>query len=270
MLMHELTEKEHKDSNLGGHTERGSSNICMNRNKIVEFFLNHSTDDYLVMVDTDVCFPGDILTRFSKIILEVDKTIPHWNRELYPHIIAGRVDIGSGLPVFYKKFGEGEYREDPRPFRGIKKFDAVGTGIVCISRFCLATMYNESHNPHMFNQAISGGKLTTDDFGFCILAEQHGFKPYGAWDIRGFHQKIQPIMPRYFETVQEFNEFKRVNSEDQLPIFLKDEYYEEGSKRDTANSDNTFTRPEQLPLLSIKLKDSGADIISFKATRGDA
>jgi len=222
MLFHELAEKPREECNLGSMMEAGSCHVPFNRNTLCGTFLDKFTDDYIVMIDTDVQFPANVLTALNSHIYILGEIFPVWDRKYFPHIIAGRVDIGNGMPVFYKRMGLGEYKHDPRPFNGLKHFDAIGTGIVAISRWCLQTILNETRSYHFFNHLAEAGKLMSDDFSFCYLAREHGFLPYGAWDIKGIHAKRMFIKSSYYESLDEYEKFKREHPSD-IPEWLKDE-----------------------------------------------
>jgi len=246
MLMHERS-KDKDHCLLGSFREHGSCHVPFNRNAICGEFLDKLTDDYVVMVDTDIEFHPTLLEAFDILITEYATKYPVWDRVNYPHIIAGRVDIGNGMPVFYHRFAEGKYKHDPRPFKGLKHFGAVGSGIIAISRWCLATMVNESRSYHFFNhlqevetiihpdlctvsehhkEPSRVGKLMSDDFSFIHFARKHGFIPYGAWEIKGVHYKTNPIGSAYYETLEEYEAYKKTNPES-IPDWLSDETFKE-------------------------------------------
>ena len=225
LIFHELL-KPRELCLMGSRRQVTSCHVPLNRNVICEFFLNSTTDDFLVMIDTDISFDPNILEGLNKLINEysIDGEVLPFNRKFYPNIISGRVDIGNGLPVFFKSFGPGIYKQDPRPFKGLKHFDAVGTGIICISRFCLKTISEEmplDSKYHFFTHRPEGGKLSSDDFSFMFLAREHGFLPYGSWDVKGLHYKILPIQSRYLETEAEFNDYMK-NNPDKIPEWIKE------------------------------------------------
>lgn len=224
MMMNELLGKQPNDCLLGSMYEHGSCHVPFNRNDICRFFLKEAKDEYVIMIDTDVVFKRDILTQLVNLITMTASKYPVWNREFHPHIISGRVNIGNGLPVFYKRIRTGEYKQDPRPFKGLKHFDKVGSGIIAISRYCLEALEKEAETTHFFKHVEEAGKLCSDDFSFCNLAEQSGFKPYGAWDIKGEHIKMQALPSQYQENVEVYEKFK-LEHPDKMPDWSRDEFY---------------------------------------------
>lgn len=262
LVMNETT-KDKEKCLLGSMREKGSCHVPFNRNSLIEFFLDVTSDDYIVMVDTDVPFQPDLFEKLDGHIESLSH-IPIYDRKDHPHIIAGRVDIGNaGYPVFYQRVGRAKYNHDARPFKGLKHFDAVGSGIIAISHYCLDTIRRESRTYHFFGHAVEEGsfetplmekfnnefkegdpvrsrvekvfeaylkpttlnKMMSDDFSFCLLARKHGFLPYGAWDIRGIHIKEQPIQPGYIEDVDEYNKFIASTPKESLPKWLREDHF---------------------------------------------
>lgn len=185
---------------LGSWFPQGGCYISVNRNKIATRFLNQPcTDDYLLMIDTDIEFDPIILYQFKELLEN--------NPEA--HIIAGRANIGNGFPVFYQKSEVGGFHEHcVQPFKGIKEFLRVGTGIILISRHALEEIKKISYTnffTHLVvdapveaeGQSIVIPREVGDDFSFCQRAIAAGIKIWGAWDIFGQHYKPQPIQSRY-------------------------------------------------------------------------
>ena len=176
---------------LGSTLNQGGCYISVNRNKIVSRFLQFTTDDYLLMIDTDIEFPINILYQFKELLDENPDT----------HVIAGRANIGNGLPVFYNISNNGFHEHCTQPFTGLKEFTRVGTGIILISRHCLSTITLKYH-ANLFTHLVvpdNAGNMREvgDDFSFCERAKDCGFKIYGAWSIFGNHYKPQPIHSLY-------------------------------------------------------------------------
>jgi len=189
LLLHE-TGKSRKDRILGSILKEGSCYVSFNRGRIVVNFINSSQDSHLLMVDPDISFKPDILEQFKILV------------EHYPEagIIAARVDVRNGLPVFYyqhpDKISTVQYSF---PFLGIKEFDYVGTGIILISRKVLFDLFLRFNHCHFFNMIIEPetNRLLGDDLSFCKIAKENGHKVYGAWEVFGQHHKDFPVPSRY-------------------------------------------------------------------------
>lgn len=190
LIIYEWLEKKKKDRILGSLFNEGSCYVSANRGRLVHNFLNYSQDTHLLMIDPDISFTKDILDQFKKLTT------------LYPEagIIAARVDIRNGLPVFY--YNHPDMTSTIQycfPFYGVKEFDFVGTGIILISRKVLFDLYTKLSHTHLFNMIIEPGtnRLLGDDLAFCKLARENGHKVYGCWEIFGQHFKEFPVPSRY-------------------------------------------------------------------------
>jgi hypothetical protein len=195
LLMGELNAPEEARL-LGSIFPQPGCYVSMNRNRIAVKFLDPAcTDDYLLMIDTDIEFPTNILYQFKDLIDEIPEPET-------PKIIAGRANIGSGLPVFYDNSSIGFHEHHVQPFAGLKEFTRVGTGIILIHRFALQVIYNK-YGANIFTHLVVDDhglpREVGDDFSFCERAKDCGFKIFGAWSIFGLHYKMQPIRSNYPE-----------------------------------------------------------------------
>jgi len=187
LLLYEIP-KPKESRILGSILKAGSCYVDMNRNKLAIDFNNKTKDDWILMIDPDVQFSHDILEKLAAHIIA------------YPEarIIAGRVNLLNGLPVFYLTKPDGTNIHQPFPFEGLKPFDLVGTGIMCVHREVFVTLHKGMKHPHYFSKIIDDHMNEIgDDFSFCIKAKHFGYKLYGAWDVEGIHWKPQPCSQRY-------------------------------------------------------------------------
>lgn len=186
--------KKPEERLLGSILPQGSCYVDQNRGMISLDHVNKTKDDYLVMVDTDVAFEHTIL----------EKLYAHVNRQPEARVIAGRVDLANGLPVFYRVDKEKDCNvHQPFPFAGIKEFDLVGTGIICIHRSVFLELYEKEGHQHFFHRVIlDNNSLLGDDFSFCARCQKHGIKIYGAWDVFGLHHKTIPVQSKYLDLNQ--------------------------------------------------------------------
>lgn len=188
LLIHEVS-KPKEMRILGSILKSGSCYVDGNRNIIVKQLRNNTQDDWVLMVDTDISFAPDIMEKFARHIMTNPKV----------RIIAGRANLLNGMPVFYN-VGPAGHKSQPFAFEGIKAFDLVGTGIICIHRKAFDKIEKGEGHPHFFNKIISSEKISIgDDFSFCMRSKRNGLKVYGAWDIKGIHWKNQPCPQAYPE-----------------------------------------------------------------------
>ncbi len=192
LLLHETT-KHKRDRIMGSIFNEGGPYVDFNRGKLVANFLNYSNDSHLLMIDPDIAFKATILEDFRKVIMD---DLPY----LDLGILAARVDIRNGLPVFYyqhpDKVSTIQYM---MPFEGVKEFDYVGTGIILLSRVTLLDLFTKVKHIHLFSKMIEPetNRILGDDLSFCKLAREHGHKVYGCWSIFGQHFKEFPVPSRY-------------------------------------------------------------------------
>lgn len=189
LILHE-TAKRKKNRILGSIFNEGSCYVDFNRGRIVANFLNLSMDSHLLMIDPDISFEPNILEEFDRLIQEHPSV----------GILAARVNIRNGLPVFYYQAPDRiSLIHHTQPFTGVREFDYVGTGIILISRTVLLDMYTKIGHIHLFNKLIEPEtyRILGDDLSFCKLAWQNGHKIYGTWDIYGQHHKDYPVPSRY-------------------------------------------------------------------------
>lgn len=198
MILHEMS-KPPENRLLHGICSSEGPYVSMNRGRIAGMFLNSYPGSHLIMIDPDIEFQPNILEMFKEHI-ENSKDGIIANKEA--HIIAGRVDLLNGLPVFYKLNDDHSRTHQPFAFEGLRQFDLVGTGIICISRYCLEQMYMHYKSvAHFFHHDIieKGDSIREmgDDFSFCLHAKTCGFDVYGAWDIFGQHYKMNRVIGCY-------------------------------------------------------------------------
>jgi hypothetical protein len=142
------------------------------------------------MVDPDISFTPTILEEFSHLITQAPEV----------GILAARVDIRNGLPVFYYQHPDGvSIVHYAQAFKGIREFDYVGTGVILLSREVLWSLYTKLGHAHMFSLMIEEGtnRKLGDDLSFCKRAKTHSHKVYGTWDIYCVHHKDFPVPSRY-------------------------------------------------------------------------
>ena len=199
MILYELTKKKEGDhvidhSHLGSFLNQPPGcYVSVGRSKISsELIHSPGTDTHVLMIDPDISFDLNILDLITVHLV----TFPEVD------ILAGRVNIGNGYPVFYKREYNG-YVQQIQPFYGVKEFDSVGTGIIVISRKCLEDLAQKQGNISFFMHQFVDGREHGDDHSFCLVAKKHGYPIHGAWAITGRHHKTVAIPSKYPETIDE-------------------------------------------------------------------
>lgn len=185
----ELILKKAEESRLlGSILPHGGPYVDDNRTGIAINHCTQTTDDWALMIDPDIEYPANILDLHREHV----KNYPE------ARIIAGRVNLLNGLPVFYfhTPNANSHYYY---PFDGLKEFDLIGTGIIFIHRDVFVKMREVYGHHHFFSRVMVKQMLYGDDFSFCLRAKKAGFKLYGAWDIVGIHHKTYPVPQTYPE-----------------------------------------------------------------------
>lgn len=181
-------------SHLGSFLNQPEScYVSVGRSKISnDLIRSPAQDTHVLMIDPDISFSRNLL----------DLIVVHLVTFPEVEILAGRVNIGNGYPVFYKD-EYGARVQQIQPFYGVKDFDGVGTGIIVISRKALEDMAQKEGNISFFMHLFQHGREHGDDFSFCERAKKHGYKLWGAWAITGIHHKVLPVPSKYPETITE-------------------------------------------------------------------
>lgn len=153
--------------------------IPSNRNQIVKDFLAGDWD-YLVMLDDDNPCHRNIFDL-------LDLKLP-----VVGGIYPARDDYGIMFHVYEMLEEDGKYRfkQYPPKFReGLKKVDAIGTGLIVIQRWVLEKIVGEGLAP--FEDIISkdGVSVNSEDMGFCVKCKKLGIDVWAHYDYIGSHWK---------------------------------------------------------------------------------
>lgn len=133
--------------------------VDVNRNKIVNYFLDETEHDNLVMIDSDIIPPENILD-----ILEYD-------HDVIAPIMFSTKD-GVPYPVATDYGADGNYRMYAGELEEVTKVEGVGTGCVAISREVLEAL----EPPYFeFTKDEDGTLNTGEDFNFCVAVNKAGF-----------------------------------------------------------------------------------------------
>lgn len=85
------------------------------------------------------------------------------------------------------------FRQYPVEFReGLKKVDAIGTGLIFIKREVLETLKNDKPFEETFND--DGTLKYSDDLGFCLKCKEKGIDIYAHFDYLGSHYKVVDLL----------------------------------------------------------------------------
>lgn len=167
-LLHELQYQGKYDVSISYPNEKPIAN---NRNKIVQEFLLQKDFDYLMMIDSDIIPPDNILNLidFQKDIISPICFIYQQN------VIA---------PLLLKRNPEGTFGVAGfKGYEGLVELDAVGTGCIILSRKVL----EDVSAPFLDIFDEHGVRKYGLDISFCQKAKAKGYKVYCHLDYIAEH-----------------------------------------------------------------------------------
>lgn len=161
--------------------------ITNNRNTIVQKFL--ATDcDYLMMVDSDIIPPVNILN-----LADFDKDI------ITPLMFVKQK--GMLIPLFLKRGKDGIYDSDDYLTKvGLQEVDATGTGCIFIKREVLENVKHPFENRY----DEDGIKILGNDFAFCQMAKEKGYRVWVHLDYVASHHSVQDLKDEFYEKLKKY------------------------------------------------------------------
>lgn len=166
--------------------------VAANRTAIVQRFLETDAD-WLLQIDTDIEFQGDIIERMLALAGE--------NRK----IVAANVPLGHFPSVAFTRNAEGISWTALQGIPGdIVECDAVATAVVLIHREVFETIaarHGQCWFNHLYVPDSPEGTQTSqfkwasigEDMAFCVRAKEAGFRIY-AGRVHGLrHHKTTPL-----------------------------------------------------------------------------
>jgi GT2 family glycosyltransferase len=160
---------------LGGRVRVGSgANVSKARNELVRSFLEHTDDDWLLMLDADLVFDLDAFDRLRALAQRIERPIvsglyyaaEEW-QQLPPGMTGLRpliFDISSDH-VFTSRY---EFQHGEQLQVG-----GVPTGCLLVHRSVYERL-DTSPYPWFFEQVV-GDKWVSEDLTFCLVAQAAGF-----------------------------------------------------------------------------------------------
>jgi len=184
--------------------------ISYNRNCIVKRFLERKQYDYLMMIDSDIVPPANIL---DLILYDKDIISPvcfaYTKKSLFPLVLKQQRKKAPGSK--YKAY------ESIRPdkWKGLLEVDAVGTGAIIIKREVLEKI------PYPFRNEYdkTGEKQIGLDINFCFRVKKLGFKIFCHTDYISSHWTRFDLRNIYYTMTEEYK--KREKLEEELKLLKK-------------------------------------------------
>ena len=200
----------------------GSGVISRLRNQVVATFLEKTTDDWLLQIDTDQIFTID---NFKKLIAAADKD----DRPIVSGIVHAAWDTDNVYPepvpcVF--KIGEdtGLYAMHEYPEDSIVEIDAAGTGCILIHRRVFEKMREHQDKTNEgdlwcfyrdmpINQAWVG-----EDIFFSIRVKAMGFKMHAHTGVQLPHKRSYWLTQRHHKDYERYGKARHQSAQQDLEI----------------------------------------------------
>lgn len=192
--------------------------IANNRNQIIQDFLKRKEYDYLMMVDSDIVPPTNILDLidFQKDVLGA-LCFAYLQNAIYP--------------LAMERLPEEEIEKDPerRPFKvkefngdeGLVEVDAIGSGCIVMSRKVLEALEDEQPFCNIYDE--KGLKRMGLDFSFCQKAREKGFQVFTHLDYICSHWVTLDLKTLY-SALRDKQEIKRVQIKPEPSVVTKEHY----------------------------------------------
>lgn len=166
----------------------GTSRIATARNQVVQTFLEKTECEYLWMLDTDMTFEPDIVSRMVTFAEEAD--IPILGALTFLQQRDGVVH-----PVMFRLTDSGELFSVTNYPRGdVIEVAATGAACTLIRRDVLEKMAVECDGPHhWYEEQTRDGVEIGEDVAFCLKARDLGFRIFVDTRIKTGHLKMTPV-----------------------------------------------------------------------------
>jgi len=190
-----------RSSRIGSyHCVEGTGLLTKSRNIIVQHFLDQTTSDWLLMIDTDQRVP---LQSFDTLIQAADKN----KRPVVSGLVFAAVWNGLSLrpvpAIFIQQPDGGILPYDNYPKNSIVEIAACGAAYLLIHRRVLEEI-REKSNPDTRNWCwfqdgpINGNRWLSEDLTFSARVREHGFKIHAhTGALAGHHKTMWLEEPMY-------------------------------------------------------------------------
>jgi len=179
--------------------------ISNNRNTIVQKFLAIPDCEYLMMIDSDIVPPPNIMR-----LIDFDKDI------ITPLMFTRQK--GELLPLFLKRDKDGIYSVDDYLNKvGLQEIDATGTGCIIIKREVLEKVKKPFEN--IYDK--DGIKTLGLDLSFCQKAKELGYKAWVHLDYVASHYYTYDLKDLYYITI---NKERAENELNNIKEYLKENH----------------------------------------------
>lgn len=201
----------------------GSGVISRLRNQVVSTFLEKTTDEWLLQIDTDQIITVD---AFKKLIKAADKDerpivsgVVHagWESgEIYPEPVPCIFKMGDD--------GEGLYALHDYPEDAVVEIDAAGTGCMLVHRKVWEEMRDKADKEHevdkwcWYRDLPLNGHWVGEDILWSIKAKGLGYKMYAHTGVQLKHQRRYWLSQDHHKDYARFNKARHQSIEQTLEV----------------------------------------------------
>jgi len=201
----------------------GSGVISRLRNQVVSTFLEKTTDEWLLQIDTDQIITVD---AFKKLIKAADKDerpivsgVVHagWESgEIYPEPVPCIFKMGAD--------GEGLYALHEYPEDSVVEIDAAGTGCILVHRRVWEKMRDKADVDHeadkwcWYRDMPINGHWVGEDIFWSIRVKALGYKMYAHTGAQLSHQRRYWMSKDHHTDYARFNKSRHQSIEQTLEV----------------------------------------------------
>ncbi len=178
---------EKAEDQFGGFIELTRASMCK---KFLDLCEQYPKFDKLVMIDSDQDVAPEAPARLAQWDLPVVSGVvctPNSKRGLFANFT---LKDKYGVPRF-----PSIRHTKMLPTRGLKKIVSCGTGLICIKKCVIETIFNAGDIPFYIDEKVRKAAVKTgslqygEDTWFSKQCEQHGFDRYVDFSVRAIHYK---------------------------------------------------------------------------------
>lgn len=166
--------------------------VTMNRNRLVDTFIEKDDADWLVMFDTDLSFDQGILERLCILADETSsKVVAGW------YLSRNKTEI---LPLVYKTDSNGFINIEPNEDNSPTKVSGIATGCLMVHKEVYRSIKKDPTNRIFYFgdtfeefEDESKHKALGEDLMFSLNCAKSGYDIYTRKDLRAMHHKIGMI-----------------------------------------------------------------------------
>jgi hypothetical protein len=208
---------------------QGSGVISRLRNQIVDTYLNKTTDEWLLQIDTDQRFTTK---DFKKLLEAADAD----ERPIVSGVVHGGWEVGEiylePVPCIFRLGSDNAlYAYHDYPADSIVEIDACGTGAILVHRRVFEAIRDSADTTHQgtkwgfYQDMPVHGEWVGEDLLWCIRAKQLGFKIHAHTGVQMEHQRKQWIGKKQHD---DFGRFKKVRLQTKEAIELAEKAAKDG------------------------------------------